>query len=109
MNAGAELNELYQTETSVEVKKRILQAMFIGNQSDKLIELAKSEKDAELRKTAIRNLGLMKRAGTSEALVVDLRIGLVARRAEGGRQRALPAEQRQGAASTWRAPRRIWR
>jgi len=69
MGAGAELNELYQTETSVEVKKRILQGMFIGNQSDKLIELAKNEKDPELRKTAIRNLGLMKRAGTSEALV----------------------------------------
>ena len=76
MSAGAELNELYQTETSVDVKKRILQAMFVGSQSDKLIELAKSEKDPELRKTAIRNLGLMKRAGTAEALVVDLRLGL---------------------------------
>ena len=50
--------------------------MFVGNQSDKLIELAKGEKDPELRKTAIRNLGLMKRAGTAEALVVDLRVGL---------------------------------
>jgi tetratricopeptide (TPR) repeat protein len=69
MNAGAELNQLYQTETSVDVKKRILQAMFVGNQSDKLIELAKGEKDPELRKTAIRNLGLMKRAGAAEALV----------------------------------------
>jgi len=69
MNAGAELNELYQTEQSLDVKKRILQAMFVGNQSDKLIELAKGEKDPELRKTAIRNLGLMKRAGTAEALV----------------------------------------
>jgi tetratricopeptide (TPR) repeat protein len=69
MNAGAELNELYATETSVDVKKRILQGMFIGNQSDRLIELAKGEKDPELRKTAIRNLGLMKRTGTSEALV----------------------------------------
>jgi tetratricopeptide (TPR) repeat protein len=69
MNAGAELNELYRTEASVDVKKRILQAMFVGNQSDRLIELAKGEKDPELRKTAIRNLGLMKRTGTSEALV----------------------------------------
>jgi HEAT repeat protein len=43
--------------------------MFVGNQSDRLIELAKGEKDPELRKTAIRNLGLMKRAGTAEALV----------------------------------------
>jgi len=69
MNAGTELNELYQNEQSVDVKKRILQAMFVGNQSDKLIELAKGEKDPELRKTEIRNLGLMKRAGTAEALV----------------------------------------
>ena len=67
--SGAELNELYRTEASVDVKKRILQAMFVGNQSDRLIELAKGEKDPELRKTAIRNLGLMKRTGTSEALV----------------------------------------
>jgi HEAT repeat protein len=50
------------------VKKRILQAMFIGGQSDKLIELAKSEKDPDLRKSAIHNLGLMNNAGTSAAL-----------------------------------------
>jgi HEAT repeat protein len=69
MKAGTELNQLYQTEASVDVKKRILQAMFVGNQSERLIELAKGEKDPELRKTAIRNLGLMKRTGTTEALV----------------------------------------
>jgi tetratricopeptide (TPR) repeat protein len=69
MNARSELSQLYQTETSVDVKKQILQAMFVGGDSDRLIELAKGEKDPELRKTAIRNLGLMKRAGTSEALI----------------------------------------
>src|SRR5262249_26133827 len=69
MNARSELSQLYQSEPSVEVKKQILQAMFTGGDSDRLIELAKGEKDPELRKTAIRNLGLMKRAGTSEALV----------------------------------------
>ncbi len=68
MNARSELSQLYQTETSVDVKKQILQAMFVGGDSDRLIELAKGEKDPELRKTAIRNLGLMKRAGTTEAL-----------------------------------------
>ena len=68
VHAGAELSQLYQTESSLEVKKRILQAMFIGGESDKLIELAKSERDPELRKTAIHNLGLMKRPGTTEAL-----------------------------------------
>jgi len=68
MHAGAELNDLYQAESSADVKKRILQAMFVGGQSDKLIELAKAEKDPELRKTAIRNLGLMKSAGTTGVL-----------------------------------------
>ena len=68
MHASSELAQLYTTETAIEVKQSILQSMFVGGDGDKLIELAKSEKDPELRKTAIRNLGLMKRAGTSEAL-----------------------------------------
>jgi len=68
MHAGAELNDLYQTESSADVKKRILQAMFVGGQSDKLIELAKGEKDPELRKSAIHNLGLTRSAGTAGAL-----------------------------------------
>ena len=67
MRADAELAELYQTETSVEVKKSILQAMFVGG-SDKLVDLAKNEKDPELRRSAIHNLGLMRRPGTAEAL-----------------------------------------
>ena len=67
MRADAELAELYQTETSVEVKKSILHGMFIGS-SDKLIDLARNEKDPELRSTAIKNLGLMRRPGASEAL-----------------------------------------
>ena len=68
MHAGPELNDLYRSESSVDVKKRILQAMFVGGQSDRLIELAKGERDPELRKTAIRNLGLMKSTGTADAL-----------------------------------------
>src|SRR5207247_11430300 len=68
MRASSELAQLYQNESAAEVKKSILQAMFVGGDADKLIELAKGEKDPELRKTAIRNLGLMKRAGTTEAL-----------------------------------------
>ena len=69
MHASSELSQLYQTEPSVEIKKSILQSMFVGGDGDKLIELAKNEKDPELRKTAIRNLGLIKRPGTTETLV----------------------------------------
>ena len=67
MRAEAELAELYQTETAVEVKKSILQAMFVGG-SDKLMDLAKNEKDPELRRSAIHNLGLLRRPGATEAL-----------------------------------------
>jgi HEAT repeat protein len=69
MHAGAELNDLYQTESSADVKKRILHAMFVGGQSDKLIELAKSEKNPDLRKSAIQNLGLMRSDGTAGTLI----------------------------------------
>jgi HEAT repeats len=68
MRAGAELAELYQSEQSVEVKKQILQGMFIGGYADKLIELAKTEKDPELRKKAISYLGNMRRTETADAL-----------------------------------------
>src|SRR6266511_3296280 len=68
MGAHAELAELYSTETAVDVKKRIIQAMFVGGSADKLIEIAKGEKDQELRRTAVRNLGLMGTSKTGEAI-----------------------------------------
>jgi tetratricopeptide (TPR) repeat protein len=69
MRATAELTQLYQSDSSIDVRKQILSAMFMSGDSDKMIELAKAEKDPELRKTAIRNLGMMKKPGTAEALV----------------------------------------
>jgi HEAT repeat protein len=68
MGAHAELADLYATEASVDVKKRILQAMFVGGSADKLIELAKTEKDPSLRRTAVRNLGLMGSNKTADAI-----------------------------------------
>jgi tetratricopeptide (TPR) repeat protein len=68
MGAHAELAELYQSETSVDVKKRIIQAMFVGGSADKLIELARTEKDPQLRRTAVRNLGLMGGSRTGDAI-----------------------------------------
>ncbi|HEV8346135.1 MAG TPA: HEAT repeat domain-containing protein [Vicinamibacterales bacterium] len=68
MGAHAELADLYSTETSVDIKKRIIQAMFVGGSADKLIELAKTEKDPQLRRTAVRNLGLMGGSRTGDAI-----------------------------------------
>lgn len=69
MGAHDELAKLYAQETVKDVKKRILHAMFVGGRADRLIELARSEPDPELRRTAIRNLGLMGKENTGTALV----------------------------------------
>ena len=69
MGAHAELSTLYQKETAVDVKKQIIRAMFVGGNSTRMIELAKGEQNPELRREAIRNLGLMGSKGTGEALV----------------------------------------
>jgi HEAT repeat protein len=53
----------------VEIRKRIIQAMFIGGNADKLADIARNEKVPELRATAIRNLGLMGNARTGDLLV----------------------------------------
>src|SRR6185295_19085423 len=44
-------------------------AMFVGGASDKMIELAKTEKDPALRRVAVRNLGLMGSPKTGDAIV----------------------------------------
>ena len=69
MGAHEELWQLYQKETAVNVRKRIIQAMFVGGNSSRLVELAKTEKDPELRRTAVRNLGVMDSRQTSGALI----------------------------------------
>jgi HEAT repeat protein len=69
MGAHDELWQLYTKESSRDVKKQILQAMFVGGNSERLVQLAKSESDPELRRLAVRNLGLMGSKRTGDALV----------------------------------------
>jgi hypothetical protein len=66
------LNGIYRSATDVSVKRAILQSYFTGGNVDRMIDVAKNEKDPELRRIAIRNLGMMNRtngANTSDALV----------------------------------------
>lgn len=69
MGAHTELSQLYAKETSVEIKKQIIQAMYTGGNSSRMMELAKTEQNPELRRVAIRNLGLMGNKGNSDALL----------------------------------------
>lgn len=69
MSAHEELSQLYQKETSVDVKRRILRSMQVGGSTDRLVELAKAEQNPELRKEAVRMLGVMRSTRTGDVLV----------------------------------------
>ncbi len=64
-----ELWQLYQSSSSVDDKKMILESMFLGGNSARLVEIAKTEKDPALRVSAIKSLGLMGGNGRGDVLV----------------------------------------
>jgi HEAT repeats len=63
-----ELQQLYVKETSTEVKREILQAFFLAAESNRLAEAARNEKNPELRRAAVRNLGLINSTDSANAL-----------------------------------------
>jgi len=69
MSAEDQLWQLYQTETDITNRKEIIQAFFIGGGSERIFQLAKTEPNPELRRTAIRNLGIMGSKKTGEELI----------------------------------------
>jgi hypothetical protein len=69
MGAQPEIWQLYQSETVIENKKELLRSMFVSGNAEKLLELARTEKDPTLRRSAIRNLGTMGESKSGEALV----------------------------------------
>jgi hypothetical protein len=60
---------VYRSTADPSVKRAILQSYFQNGNSDKLGEIARTEKDSDLRRTAIRDIGMMNRPGTTETLV----------------------------------------
>jgi HEAT repeat protein len=65
MGAHEELWQLYQKESAVDVKRRIIRGMQNGGSVDRLIELAKSE----LRRDVVRALGVTRSPRTGDVLV----------------------------------------
>jgi HEAT repeat protein len=60
---------MYQKESNADVKRQIINSMAIGGNATRMIELARTEKDPELRRTIIRNLGIMNSKAVGDALV----------------------------------------
>jgi HEAT repeat protein len=53
------LTALYQNEKSIDIRKEIMNAFFLQGNTKALINLARTEKDPVLRKTAVQKLSLM--------------------------------------------------
>src|SRR5687768_12276547 len=68
MGARPELVALYGSETSVDLREEVIQALFIAGDAAKIGELAKGEKNPQLRMEAIQKLGLMG-SGTAATLL----------------------------------------
>ena len=62
---------IYRSSNDTSVKRAILQSYFMNGNVEQTAEVARTEKDSELQRMAIRNLGMMNRSGStaSDALV----------------------------------------
>jgi hypothetical protein len=69
LGAHEELWAMYQKESTLDVKKQIIRALFTGGSLSRLSELAKTEQNPELRLLAVRNLGVMGGKRNGDVLV----------------------------------------
>jgi HEAT repeat protein len=67
-DSGPLLWEIYRSTNSVEVKERILHSLVAGGNFERLLEVARTEKDPKLRRTAIYSLSSMKSVQTGDSL-----------------------------------------
>ena len=57
--ANDTLGEVYRTTADPKIKKSIISAMFITQDAPRMVEMAKSEKDMELKRMIVSQLALM--------------------------------------------------
>ncbi len=68
-DAATEVWQLYQAETSPDIRMQILEALPNNGNIDKFLEVAKTDKDPRLRRVAIQQLANQRAATTGSALV----------------------------------------
>jgi tetratricopeptide (TPR) repeat protein len=68
-NHGQILFEIYESSSDVNVKRAALNAFSASGDTDRLLQIAKTEKDAELRRDAVRRLTSLKNPAATDALV----------------------------------------
>jgi HEAT repeat protein len=70
--AAAELKDIYRRETEPDLKEAVLNAFFVQDNPEALIEVAKTEKDPALRRAALQKLSLMDSPAATEFLLKHL-------------------------------------
>ena len=63
------LSEIYASSNNADIKRQVIRSWASGDDWQKLLEIAKTEKNEELRNRAIQHAGSVRSAGVSEALV----------------------------------------
>jgi tetratricopeptide (TPR) repeat protein len=66
--SGQALEDIYRSTSDTDVRKRILQSLASANAEDRLGPIARGEKDPELKRMAIRQLGASRRADVGPTL-----------------------------------------
>jgi HEAT repeat protein len=64
-----EIAQLFNSESNPELRRIMVRAFMTGNNFDKLVEIAKADKDVTVRREAIRYLGHTDRTRASDVLV----------------------------------------
>ena len=66
MSAREDLWKLYQRQSDTETRKRVINALFVAGDHERMAALAENEQSAELRMEAIEKLGLMGRQSEAQ-------------------------------------------
>ena len=56
---GSALVQIYQSDARTEVREQVINALFIQGNAKALVELARSEKNKELKSAIVQKLSLM--------------------------------------------------
>jgi HEAT repeat protein len=71
--SGSLLTSIYQTDSSPEVRKAVINGLFLQNNASALVALARAEKDPEVKKAIISKLSIMHSKVASDYLMEFLR------------------------------------
>ncbi len=70
--AAAELKAIYRAESDPDLKEAVLNAFFVQDNAEALIEVAKTEKEPALRRAALQKLSLMDSPAATDFLLEHL-------------------------------------